>query len=369
MPAEEIVLVDQLTGREVPGLEVSIENERLLRREAEHRLANMLALFRALVSLASQSSSGTEELTLALMDRIDALAIAQHVEITSDDGAPDLESLLIQAVRPFLSDASEAIVSGPHYELSTDEWIVLRLVILELVTNSVKYGALGASNRILRVSWRQQAEHWLIDWEELGYSPKAPGTSSGTGHLIIRDLLASRLAGWLSTDLREDGYFARLTLPASSGEATAEADASVLAVAALYEQTSDVSHRRSVLIAEDDPIIALDLEQQLKSLGYSNLRAVSSVVQLRAELKKTQPGLVLLDLNLADGSTVGIAKSLIAEKHDVICITGQGCDQVRQLPSYLPILQKPMQGAALAEIIKRLDGRAAERGCHNMPPV
>jgi len=58
-----------------------------------------------------------------------------------------------------------------------------------------------------------------------------------------------------------------------------------------------------VLIIEDEPIIAMDLEALVEGLGH----AVSDVARTRTEAVKavarTRPGLVLADIQLADGSS------------------------------------------------------------------
>jgi CheY-like chemotaxis protein len=58
-----------------------------------------------------------------------------------------------------------------------------------------------------------------------------------------------------------------------------------------------------VLIIEDEPIIAMDLEALVEGLGHT----VTDVARTRAEaikaVSKTRPGLVLADIQLADGSS------------------------------------------------------------------
>lgn len=59
----------------------------------------------------------------------------------------------------------------------------------------------------------------------------------------------------------------------------------------------------SVLIIEDEPIIALDLERLVVGLGHSvagNARTRNDAVEMALRLK---PGLVLADIRLADGSS------------------------------------------------------------------
>ena len=59
----------------------------------------------------------------------------------------------------------------------------------------------------------------------------------------------------------------------------------------------------SIMIIEDEPLIAMDIEDMVTSLGHK----VTGIARTRAEalalFKKEEPGLVLADIQLADGSS------------------------------------------------------------------
>jgi DNA-directed RNA polymerase specialized sigma24 family protein/CheY-like chemotaxis protein len=79
----------------------------------------------------------------------------------------------------------------------------------------------------------------------------------------------------------------------------------------------------SVLIIEDEPIIAMDIESLVKDLGHSVVgiaRTHSEAVKLTSE---TRPGLILADIQLADGSSGLEAVNEILKSFDlpVIFIT------------------------------------------------
>jgi PleD family two-component response regulator len=61
-------------------------------------------------------------------------------------------------------------------------------------------------------------------------------------------------------------------------------------------------HGLKVLVAEDEALIALDLEFALHEFGCIVLPATPSVAEALAILKTEQPDVALLDANLADGS-------------------------------------------------------------------
>ncbi len=58
-----------------------------------------------------------------------------------------------------------------------------------------------------------------------------------------------------------------------------------------------------VLIIEDEPIIAMDLEALVQSLGHRVLAVARTRNEAKAALQSRSPGLVLADIQLADGSS------------------------------------------------------------------
>jgi CheY-like chemotaxis protein len=58
-----------------------------------------------------------------------------------------------------------------------------------------------------------------------------------------------------------------------------------------------------VVIIEDEPLIALDLEQLVKDLGHRVVRVARTAEQAVEATRALKPGLVLADIHLADGSS------------------------------------------------------------------
>ncbi len=61
-----------------------------------------------------------------------------------------------------------------------------------------------------------------------------------------------------------------------------------------------------ILIIEDEPVIALDIAQTVSGLGHQVTGIASRASDAVRQARKTPPGLVLADIQLADGSS-GIA--------------------------------------------------------------
>ena len=113
-----------------------------------------------------------------------------------------------------------------------------------------------------------------------------------------------------------------------------------------------------VLVAEDEAIVAFDLEETLRSLGCSVRDAVASGSGLLELVRRERPDVVLLDLGLADGFAGPIAASLRAEGVPFVLTTGYPPGQFDE-PALrgAPVVVKPYDARELAWTLARVTGR------------
>jgi CheY-like chemotaxis protein len=112
-----------------------------------------------------------------------------------------------------------------------------------------------------------------------------------------------------------------------------------------------------VLIVEDDPIIALGIEDVLGGFGIKTVRAAGSVAKALAMIEERAPEFALLDVGLVREKSFAVAERLQALKIPFIFVTGYGAEI--RLPASLahtPRLPKPCQPDALQALLKRSGG-------------
>jgi len=85
----------------------------------------------------------------------------------------------------------------------------------------------------------------------------------------------------------------------------------------------DAELATDVLIIEDEPVIAADIEALVKELGHKVSGLAATRDEARASVEKAKPGLVLADIQLADGSSgIDAVKDILASQDvPVIFIT------------------------------------------------
>ncbi len=73
----------------------------------------------------------------------------------------------------------------------------------------------------------------------------------------------------------------------------------------LTEASNEISRQvaTDILIIEDEPLIAMDIEQMVESLGHNVVGIARTHAEATALFKTTRPKMVLADIQLADGSS------------------------------------------------------------------
>ena len=119
----------------------------------------------------------------------------------------------------------------------------------------------------------------------------------------------------------------------------------------------DRQTRARILIIEDEPIIAMDIEMIVRDLGHDVVAVATTHAEAVAEAQKHQPGLVLADIQLADNSSgiEAVQEILTDLAVPVIFITAfpeRLLTGDRPEPAFL--LTKPYQPATLRAAISQV---------------
>jgi DNA-binding NtrC family response regulator len=112
----------------------------------------------------------------------------------------------------------------------------------------------------------------------------------------------------------------------------------------------DIRGRR-ILIAEDEAMIALDLETVLEDLGCEIIGPVANVEDLVRQFEAHHPDGALLDINLRGKQVFAVLPQLIGLGLPVIITSGY--DDITLIPQdfrTLPRISKPFNQTALREL-------------------
>jgi two-component sensor histidine kinase len=183
--AEELRFLDLLLRQAADYLERrrAQEIEQLLVREVQHRSNNLLALVQAIAHKTLSNKRARE----AFEGRLLALARADRQISRAANGTLTVRDLVALHLRPF---TSRVFIAGPTVGLGAKQAQDLSLLLHELSTNAVKYGALSNTAGKIEVSWsltaRSGNRRLKFGWREReGPSVKEP-SRTGFGSVLIR---------------------------------------------------------------------------------------------------------------------------------------------------------------------------------------
>jgi two-component sensor histidine kinase len=111
-------------------------------------------------------------------------------------------------------EGSRVEVDGPDVSLNPQSAQSIAMVLHELTTNSVKYGALSESSGRIRVQWTRPTDRKLVlHWNEMGGPPVKPPARQGIGTRVI-DSVIRAAKGEVSYDWRADGLACEVLIEA-----------------------------------------------------------------------------------------------------------------------------------------------------------
>lgn len=188
---------------EITEQKLAQERVTLLAREVDHRSNNLLAVIHAMIRLTNADT--LEAYRAELEGRIASLGRANSLIAESRWADIDLLSLVEEELAPI--NSARLSIRGPNLKLSPQSAQSLAMVIHELCTNAVKYGALANDTGKVRIGWAvDDAQAFMLTWEERGGPPAVEPAQRNTGNAIIagavRQLKAKFFREWNPEGLR-----------------------------------------------------------------------------------------------------------------------------------------------------------------------
>jgi PAS domain S-box-containing protein len=164
----------------------------MLLGEIKHRSRNTLGVVQAMARQTLRFAPPSEK--EAFIARLHALSEAHDLLTERDWQSAGIRETIQSALRPFGDGRIERVaLTGPPFELKSDRALLLSMLIHELATNAVKYGALSNSSGRVDLQWRpENDEHKLaIEWIESGGPPVDKPQEQGFGTRLIERALAA----------------------------------------------------------------------------------------------------------------------------------------------------------------------------------
>lgn len=208
---------------DVTGRKQAEEGHELLAGEMSHRVKNLLAIATGLTHITSRSTSTTADMARELTQRLTALGRA-HDLVRPLPGGQGSAALLGDLLTVLLAPYDDLGAFSGRIRVAVERMGVgesaatsLALVIHELATNSLKYGALSSATGTLDVTTKASTGGQVeLVWMERGGPPvTAPPEASGFGSKLVHRSVSKQLSGAIGYDWAPDGLIVTLRLERS----------------------------------------------------------------------------------------------------------------------------------------------------------
>jgi two-component sensor histidine kinase len=188
--------------------------QRLLLEELHHRMKNLLATVMAISSQSLRNADSIEHGREAIEHRLHALGRVQDFLLKVKWESASLSSIVQTAVEPF-DKGSRFSIKVPDIEISPSAILPLAMILNELCTNAVKYGALSNASGCVEISAIVDAskERFVFRWAEIGGPPVRIPARQNFGTLLIEQDFVGELRGEAHLSFEPTGVVCKLDIP------------------------------------------------------------------------------------------------------------------------------------------------------------
>ncbi|KQP96074.1 HWE histidine kinase domain-containing protein [Methylobacterium sp. Leaf117] len=354
----EVIL--RLTDSAEKERKTAQERQELLIAELNHRVRNILNLIRGIVAQSRSRATSVEEFSSVIGERIQALARAHDQITTTNWGPGSLRDLITLEAEAYLNQQAVRVrLEGTDVLLEPQAFSTLALVIHELMTNSAKYGALSEAAGQVDVAWeRDPSDCLVIHWCESGGPPVKPPSRRGFGTTLIERSIPYELKGEAEISYALTGLRGRFAVPARYVRPAPIAQPQAAPGRESMPDLDPITLSGTVLVVEDNMIIALEAEEILASLGASAVDMAGSVHEALRQIEAARPSFALLDVNLGSETSLPVARRLLASGIPFVFATGYG-ESFRIPPELgaVMMIKKPYTADTLRRALASLPGR------------
>ena len=204
---------------DVTGRKQAEEGHELLAGEMSHRVKNLLAIASGLTAITSRSAKTTADMAKELTHRLAALGRAHDLvrPLPGQGGKAallgDLLTVLLAPYDDMGAFSGRVRVSVPRMGVGEEAATTLALVVHELATNSLKYGALSSLAGTLDIACSAHDTEVILVWTERGGPLVAtPGGEGGYGSKLLNRAMTVQLGGSISCDWSAEGVIVNLRM-------------------------------------------------------------------------------------------------------------------------------------------------------------
>lgn len=201
--------------RDISERQEHAERQQRLLQESDHRVKNMLTVVGAIAQQTARNAPDLPAFLGAFNGRLDALARAHQLLVGKVWQDVAITALAERVLGTEVAEG-RARFGGPELLLGPQQVLGLSMILHELYTNAVKYGALCSDSGTLDLDWTVEGTEVEMRWKESGEPCERESFGTGFGERMILMSVKSDLNGTLEREWNPEGLTAILRFPANA---------------------------------------------------------------------------------------------------------------------------------------------------------
>jgi two-component sensor histidine kinase len=213
--------ITSLQGRpKITGFLIDITEKRLVEdqlalvaAELRHRVKNSFTVVQALARQSFTSGVDVETALKTYLGRLQALSLANDIVLSTEAGTADVAGIVEKITAPYRATRRDAFdFDGPQIEVSGPAVPGFSMVLHELCTNALKYGALSQADGHVHLRWTSSPDGRInLDWREEGGPPIAAPGREGFGTRLLKRMVGDTLSGTIEIQYLPEGLHCRIS--------------------------------------------------------------------------------------------------------------------------------------------------------------
>jgi PAS domain S-box-containing protein len=187
----------------------------LLFRELDHRVRNNLASLTSLVEMTREKATSVERFAESIRRRIEAVSRVHELLSKSHYEPVSLREIIETATDATASSAEQVRAGGPAVRVPARQVTAVAIILVEVLNNSLKYGALSVAGGGIDIAWSVETSEYVtitLTATERGGPVITETPEPGTGTELIEGLAQAELRGAAIFDFPRDGASVTITM-------------------------------------------------------------------------------------------------------------------------------------------------------------
>lgn len=354
---------EQELDRTCAALRETEAMQALLTGELNHRVMNMLATVQAIASQTLRHCDDPADFVKTFGGRIQSMSRVHSQLSTNEWKGAQLHDIVRDQMNLGPVDEAQISASGPQVLLDAANVPKMAMILHELGTNSLKYGALSKPQGKVAIAWAVDGQRLEMRWTENGGPPVAAKIKLGFGTKLIETSAASA-GGEAKMLIGADGVQWTIALPLAMDKSPVLGATAPLVFEALSANPDAAGLDRQVgskrlegkriLVVEDEPLLAMDMAGQLEDAGATVIGPVGTAAAALSLIEQYRLHGALLDANLAGDPVDDIAAELVQNNIPFVFVSGYSKASLPKAFDNVELLSKPFDANGLLAMVTKL---------------